>query len=221
MYLYPLYVRPLTGLGRHTDPRAADREWDEQRLRRYREGRDHLLSHGYEQVSMRMFRRSDAPPQGPDDYACQTDGMIGLGCGARSYTSRLHYSFDYAVSMREIRGIIDDYTATEDFSRALHGRWVDEDEARRRHLLQSLLQAEGLPVAEYRLRFGFGPVRRLPRRAGHPRRPWLARRRPGGPAAAVRRGAGPLGRHRPRVLLTGRARRHGRLRDEVRDTRWI
>jgi oxygen-independent coproporphyrinogen-3 oxidase len=157
IYLYPLYIRPLTGLGRHTDARTADLEWDEQRLRRYREGRDHLLAHGYEQVSMRMFRRADAPPQGPDDYACQTDGMIGLGCGARSYTSTLHYSFDYAVSMREIRGIIDDYTATEDFSHALHGRHVDEDEARRRHLLQSLLQAEGLPVADYRLRFGSDP----------------------------------------------------------------
>ncbi|MFJ8991113.1 STM4012 family radical SAM protein [Streptomyces sp. NPDC102279] len=157
IYLYPLYIRPLTGLGRHTGPHSADREWDEQRLRRYREGREHLLAHGYEQVSMRMFRRADAPPQGPDDYACQTDGMIGLGCGARSYTSTLHYSFDYAVSMREIRGIIDDYTATEDFSRVLHGRRVDEDEARRRHLLQSLLQAEGLSVADYRRRFGSDP----------------------------------------------------------------
>ncbi|WP_369036369.1 STM4012 family radical SAM protein [Streptomyces adonidis] len=162
IYLYPLYIRPLTGLGRRVDPAAADREWDEQRLRRYREGRDHLLSQGYEQVSMRMFRRSDAPPQGPDDYACQTDGMIGLGCGARSYTSRLHYSFDYAVSMGEIRGIIDDYTATTDFSRALHGRPVDEDEARRRHLLQSLLQAQGMPVAEYRLRFDTDPYADFP-----------------------------------------------------------
>ncbi|UUU28794.1 STM4012 family radical SAM protein [Streptomyces sp. CA-210063] len=162
IYLYPLYVRPLTGLGRNADPSIADREWDEARLRRYREGRDHLLAHGYEQVSMRMFRRADAPPQGPDDYACQTDGMIGLGCGARSYTSKLHYSFDYAVAMREIRGIIDDYTATEDFSRAVHGREVDEDEARRRHLLQSLLQAQGLPVAEYRRRFGSDPYADFP-----------------------------------------------------------
>ncbi|MEU6272012.1 STM4012 family radical SAM protein [Streptomyces populi] len=166
IYLYPLYIRPLTGLGRHADARTADLEWDEQRLRRYREGRDHLLAHGYEQVSMRMFRRADAPPQGPDDYACQTDGMIGLGCGARSYTSTLHYSFDYAVSMREIRGIIDDYTATEDFSRALHGRRVDEDEARRRHLLQSLLQAEGLPVVDYRLRFGSDPRDDFPSEIG-------------------------------------------------------
>ncbi|GAA2252341.1 coproporphyrinogen III oxidase [Streptomyces ruber] len=165
IYLYPLYVRPLTGLGRRragAAPEAADREWDEQRLRRYREGRDHLLAHGYEQVSMRMFRRADAPPQGPDDYACQTDGMIGLGCGARSYTSTLHYSFDYAVGMSEVRSLIDAYTVTEDFSRAVHGRAVDGDEARRRHLLQSLLQAEGLPVADYRRRFGSGPYDDFP-----------------------------------------------------------
>ncbi|MEV6249746.1 STM4012 family radical SAM protein [Streptomyces sp. NPDC051742] len=159
LYLYPLYVRPLTGLGRISpaERRRADREWDELRLRLYRYGRDHLLGQGYEQVSMRMFRRADAVPLGPDDHACQTDGMIGLGCGARSYTSALHYSFDYAVDMREIRSIIDTYTETEDFSRAEVGRAVDEDEARRRHLLQSLLQAAGMPLAGYEERFGSSP----------------------------------------------------------------
>ncbi|MFB7511832.1 MULTISPECIES: STM4012 family radical SAM protein [unclassified Streptomyces] len=159
LYLYPLYVRPLTGLGRIQDPAAADREWDEQRLRLYRYGRDHLLAQGYEQVSMRMFRRADAGPSGPDDYACQTDGMIGLGCGARSYTSALHYSFDYAVDMRKIRTIIDTYTETgsEEFARAHHGFATTGAEARRRHLLQSLLQAEGMPVAGYEERFGSSP----------------------------------------------------------------
>ncbi|MFJ3704625.1 MULTISPECIES: STM4012 family radical SAM protein [Streptomyces] len=163
LYLYPLYVRPLTGLGRlGTGADGPDAAWDEQRLRLYRAGRDHLLAHGYEQVSMRMFRRVDAPPAGPDDYACQTDGMIGLGCGARSYTSSLHYSFDYAVEMREIRGIIDGFTTTTDFSRAEVGRYVDGCEARRRHLLQSLLQAEGMRSAEYRERFGSDPYEDFP-----------------------------------------------------------
>ncbi|MFJ7996042.1 STM4012 family radical SAM protein [Streptomyces sp. NPDC096310] len=156
LYLYPLYVRPLTGLGKLGA--GSDARWDRQRLGLYRQGRDHLLAEGYEQVSMRMFRRRDAPPQGADDYACQTDGMIGLGCGARSYTSRLHYSFDYAVDMRAIRAIIDAYTRTEDFSRAEVGHRVDGDEARRRHLLQSLLQARGMAVAEYRARFGADPA---------------------------------------------------------------
>ncbi|MEU8709773.1 STM4012 family radical SAM protein [Streptomyces sp. NPDC048565] len=166
LYLYPLYVRPLTGLGRLADgaepPRGPDSAWDEQRLALYRAGRDHLLAQGYEQVSMRMFRRADAPQAGPEDYACQTDGMIGLGCGARSYTSSLHYSFDYAVETREVRGIIDGFTTTEDFSRAEVGRYVDEDEARRRHLLQSLLQAEGMRPAGYRERFGTDPYEDFP-----------------------------------------------------------
>ncbi|TGN72778.1 coproporphyrinogen III oxidase family protein [Streptomyces bauhiniae] len=154
LYLYPLYIRPLTGLGRRGD--AADPEWDEQRLRLYRAGRDHLLAHGYEQRSMRMFRRADAPAEGADDYACQTDGMIGLGCGARSYTAGLHYSFDYAVGMHEIRDIIDDYVTrpAADFAHAEYGRRMSGDEPRRRHLLQSLLQADGMAVADYRARFG-------------------------------------------------------------------
>ncbi|MEV5438739.1 STM4012 family radical SAM protein [Streptomyces sp. NPDC052682] len=158
LYLYPLYVRPLTGLDRHRSPAGPDPAWDAQRLRLYRAGRDHLLAHGYVQQSMRMFRRADAPPQGADDYACQTDGMIGLGCGARSYTTGLHYSFDYAVGMHEIRGIIDAYVTATDFAHAEVGYRVDAGEARRRHLLQSLLQAKGLVSQEYHARFGSAPA---------------------------------------------------------------
>jgi oxygen-independent coproporphyrinogen-3 oxidase len=108
---------------------------------------------------MRMFRRrTDAPAtSGGEDYACQTDGMIGLGCGARSYTSDLHYSFDYAVSPHEVRAIVDQYVATGDFEHAEVGFRLDADEQRRRHLVQSLLQAEGLDVAGYRGRFGTLP----------------------------------------------------------------
>ncbi|MFE4664734.1 STM4012 family radical SAM protein [Streptomyces sp. NPDC056716] len=159
LYLYPLYVRPLTGLGRHHDGTSGEAAWDAQRLRLYRHGRDHLLAAGYEQVSMRMFRRADAPMTGGEDYACQTDGMVGLGCGARSYTSTLHYSFDYAVDMHRIRGIIDAYTTrtTTDFTYADYGWEMTALEAKRRHLLQSLLQAEGMDIAAYRTQFAGTP----------------------------------------------------------------
>ncbi|WP_151772262.1 STM4012 family radical SAM protein [Streptomyces abyssomicinicus] len=162
IYLYPLYVRPLTGLGRLGAD--ADAAWDRHRLALYRQGRDHLRDRGYEQRSMRMFRRADAPATGEEDHACQTDGMIGLGCGARSYTRGLHYSFDYAVDMRQIRAIVDDYTArpAEDFRYAEYGRVIDGDEARRRHLLQSLLQADGMERAGYTARFGSGPEADFP-----------------------------------------------------------
>lgn len=151
LYLYPLYVRPLTGLAR----RAGD--WDDQRMRLYLLGRDHLLARGYEQVSMRMFRLP-AGTSGDTGYSCQEDGMVGLGCGARSYTAGLHYSFEYAVHAAEVRAIIDDYVRTEDFSRAPVGFPLNDAERRRRHLLQSLLQTEGVDRHAYRSRFGADPL---------------------------------------------------------------
>lgn len=58
--------------------------------------------------------------------------MIGLGCGARSYTRSLHYSFDYAVDARVVRAIIDDYVSgsVDDFRRAVVGHAMTEYEGR-------------------------------------------------------------------------------------------
>lgn len=153
VYLYPLYVRPLTGLGRRA------RDWDDHRLALYHQGRDHLLERGYRQVSMRMFERADAPDTAGPAYCCQSDGMVGLGCGARSYTRGLHYSFDYAVGVSPVRAILADYTARgpSGFGRAEVGFALDEGERRRRHLLQSLLQADGVDADLYRDRFGSDP----------------------------------------------------------------
>ncbi|RAY10900.1 coproporphyrinogen III oxidase family protein [Actinomadura craniellae] len=166
LYLYPLYVRPLTGLDRRA------RDWDDQRLELYRTGRDHLLSRGYEQVSMRMFRRPGTA--GDTEYCCQTDGMVGLGCGARSYTADLHYSFEYAVGASQVRGIIDDYVRETDFGTARVGFALDGDERRRRHLLQSLLQASGVDEGLYRARFGTDPRDDFPvELGGWAERGWL------------------------------------------------
>jgi oxygen-independent coproporphyrinogen-3 oxidase len=171
LYLYPLYVRPLTGLSSRPEQAAA--EWDEHRLRLYRLGRDHLLSAGYRQHSMRMFRRIDAPDTHADDYSCQSDGMVGLGCGARSYTSRLHYSFDYAVGPSAVRGIIDDFTASTDFTRAGVGRSLDVGELRRRHLIQSLLQVGGFEKVAYRKRFATDATDDFRELAGFADQGWL------------------------------------------------
>ncbi|GAA0741829.1 STM4012 family radical SAM protein [Dactylosporangium roseum] len=162
LYLYPLYVRPLTGLGRRGVARRADDgpdpAWDAHRLTLYRHAVALLTDAGYEQLSMRAFRRRDAPPVDGPGYCCQDDGMVGLGCGARSYTSGLHYSFDYAVSVRQVRGILDDYLGrpAEDFDGAEAGFVLDAAEQRRRWLLQSLLRAEGIMPGAYRHRFGTG-----------------------------------------------------------------
>ncbi|MFO7567905.1 MAG: STM4012 family radical SAM protein [Enhygromyxa sp.] len=152
LYLYPLYQRPLTGLGRHA------RSWDDQRLACLRAGRDRLREAGYRQVSMRMFQKPESGAEGPV-YCCQADGMIGLGVGARSYTRTLHYSDDYAVGSAGIREIVGDWIERPraQLGEARYGIELGEDEQRRRWLIQSLLQIDGLVLADYRARFGSDP----------------------------------------------------------------
>lgn len=158
LYLYPLYVRPLTGLG--LSPKA----WDDVRLGSYRAGRDFLTSEGCEQVSMRMFRRAGTgTPTGPVT-CCQTDGMVGLGCGARSYTRRLHSADAFAVSAAPVRHIIDTYVKRPASERAFatHGIRLSADEERRRFVIQSLLQTEGLALDAYSERFASDAIEDLP-----------------------------------------------------------
>jgi oxygen-independent coproporphyrinogen-3 oxidase len=157
LYLYPLYVRPLTGLGR------GRQGGDDIRSTCYRAGRELLLAEGYEQVSMRMFRRPGAANDGPI-YCCQEDGMVGLGCGARSYTRCLHYALDYAVSPKGIKAILADYLARGDteFAAADLGFALDDAEQRRRYLLQSILNVEGLDASRYAARFGSDPANDFP-----------------------------------------------------------
>lgn len=150
LYLYPLYIRPLTGLGR------SKREWGDERRDYYRQARELLLAAGYEQVSMRMFRLKSAPSLDAPVYCCQADGMVGLGCGARSYTSALHYSSEYAVGMTGVQEIVAKYVGRSDEScRSIdYGYRLNLADQQRRFLIQSLLQAEGLSFSDYRQDFG-------------------------------------------------------------------
>lgn len=194
VFLYPLYVRPLTGLGRRGGagaepvlldggPGARDESWDRQRLDLYRQGRDTLRAAGYRQLSLRHFRRTDLPSDdttrdGGDrpDYCCQDDGMVGLGCGARSYTTDLHYSFDYAVGIGQVRAIIDDYLRRpeSDFDVAEVGFRLDRVEQRRRWLVKSLLRSEGFAPASYHDRFGTAVADDFPQLDRLAQRGWLA-----------------------------------------------
>ncbi len=143
LYLYPLYVRPLTGLAKGA------RDWDDHRLELYRAGRDYLRAQGYRQASMRMFRREDAASASAPAYECQRDGMVGLGCGARSYTSSLHYSEEWAVGARSVREILHAYNARDEreFALARYGVELDAHEQHRRGAILSLLSDEGLADA--------------------------------------------------------------------------
>lgn len=163
IYLYPLYVRPLTGLGRRAQNQQLQIEGDA-RLELYRIAREVLLSAGYRQVSMRMFQLESAASIEAPVYCCQQDGMIGVGCGARSYTHALHYSTEYAVGAQGVREILRDYVARPDtaFDVANYGFALNEHEQRRRYLIQSILQIEGLYFADYEHRFKTAPMNDVP-----------------------------------------------------------
>lgn len=171
IYLYPLYVRNLTGLGKvsplHQLADDEQSQWDQQRLTAYREAQSLLLGSDYQQESLRMFRRRDAPMVEGPIYRCQSDAMVGLGCGARSYTENLHYSHEYAVTSSAVRGILDNYLSrdAQSFSHVDFGFHLDADERRRRHLIISLLQCEGLLISDYRDRFDSDPITDFPQLA--------------------------------------------------------
>jgi oxygen-independent coproporphyrinogen-3 oxidase len=154
LYIYPLYVRPLTGLGAKQPPQ------NDTRLDRYREARDWLLASGYEQVSMRMFRRPGQTDESSPVYCCQSDGMIGLGVGARSYSRKLHYASRFAVRQKSILGVIQEFVSQSpvEMANVTHGFDLDDDEQRRRYVLLTLLQASGLDGHEYQQRFGDDPL---------------------------------------------------------------
>lgn len=170
LYLYPLYVRPRTGLariglrGRDTAVHTLRPEPLDDRAALYAAARERLLAAGYEQVSMRMFRAPHAPASGGPAYCCQDDGMVGIGCGARSYTRSLHYSSAYAVERGGVSAIVSDWLARDEasFAFAHHGFRLDAVEQRRRFVIQSLLVQPGLSLEAYHARFGSDAFDDLP-----------------------------------------------------------
>lgn len=186
IFLYPLYVRPMTGLDKmSTSPRALTTVHSNDsscrppsldfRLECYREARLFLLARGYTQISMRVFRAPHAPAPRGSGYRCQDDGMIGLGCGARSYTRGLHYAHQFAVGHQAVRAVIDDYleTSAESFSWARHGFALDIDEQKRRYLIQSLLQCEGIDTGAYHERFHCGLCEDFPHLVAWEKAGWI------------------------------------------------
>jgi oxygen-independent coproporphyrinogen-3 oxidase len=155
LFIYPLYVRPLTGITKSGHMQT------DNRFELYLAAKDMLKAAGYEQVSMRMFRRRK-PDTGirPVLYSCQEDGMIGLGAGARSYTKAVHYSSEYAVARHNISAIIDQYSrkSAADFSYADYGIILPEEEQQRRFIIKSLLHSSGLDTSRYQQLYGRHPL---------------------------------------------------------------
>jgi oxygen-independent coproporphyrinogen-3 oxidase len=143
LFLYPLYVRPLTGLGnrKRTLLDRLEAPTTRRMAGMYDIALERLDRAGFRQLTMRQFRRDNLAAELDNEYSCQHDGMVGLGAGARSYTARLHYSTPWRMVARNIRDVIKQYQqrmlAGE--TTATHGFELGEDERRRRFVILSLL----------------------------------------------------------------------------------
>ncbi|OBZ09003.1 coproporphyrinogen III oxidase [Bacillus sp. FJAT-27264] len=150
IFLYPLYTREHTIV----KPGDLDRQEDI-RLQCYNAARALLERHGYRQYSMRRFAKETAGSHKPlIDYSCQEEGMVGLGCGARSYTRSVHYASRYGVSRKATESIIADYVAAERYDTADYGIVLEPEEQKRRFILKAILHSEGLKLPQYTERFG-------------------------------------------------------------------
>lgn len=159
--LYPLYVRPLTGLGKQA---AAGGAQEDQRLDLYRHGRDLLMAHGFAPANMRLFRREGPKGELAAGHKVPSEGTIGLGCGARSITRGLHYSSEYAVGRAGVQQILASYLARapESFGYAHYGLHLSEAEQRRRSILLQLMETDGVSRENDRARYGADPLETLP-----------------------------------------------------------
>ena len=150
IFIYPLYTRE------HTIVKPEDiQRQDDIRLDCYKAAKLLLEARGYRQYSMRRFAKETA---GTDkailDYSCQEEGMVGLGCGARSYTRNVHYASRYGVSRKATESIIADYVAADRYETADYGIVLSHEEQKRRFILKAILHSEGLRLEDYNQRFG-------------------------------------------------------------------
>lgn len=151
IFIYPLYVRALTGINK------LEQNVDDLREDLYFLAKKFLTEAGYEQISMRLFRLKTAQSsKGATNYSCQEDGMIGLGAGARSYTKHLHYSSEYAVARGNIKHIINEYIAksNNDFEFVDYGIELPAEEQKRRFVIKSILHASALDTQRYESLYG-------------------------------------------------------------------
>lgn len=157
IFLYPLYVKPGTGLWQSGNGRPA--LYPEDALLQYREAGAYLRSEGYRQDSMRRFVRSARPREYSE---CGFGTSLALGCGGRSYVGPLHFCTPYAVTGAECRKRLMQYENTADFTKITHGYVLDEEEQRRRYAIRHLLIRPGLSLFAYRDRFGTDAPADLP-----------------------------------------------------------
>ena len=152
IFLYPLYIRDLTGLGKK------NQRYKDNKLKLYQFGRDYLLNNGYNQISMRCFRKPSVTIN-KSTYNPTIHNTIGLGAGARSYTSSLNYSTQFAVNRNKVLSIVNEYTkqSNKNLHEIQYGIKLNKIEQKIRFILKSLIDGSSLNPTDYHNRFSSNP----------------------------------------------------------------
>ncbi|MGD1841415.1 MAG: STM4012 family radical SAM protein [Thermonemataceae bacterium] len=151
IFLYPLYIRPLTGLNKRTTTT------DDHRWLLYQLGKSLLEKNGYRQITKRLFRKEEKSFTKVPPYYSVEDGMVGIGVGARSYTKEVHYSTEYAVGSKGIKTLIESYNQQTDqaYQQVVYGVQLTKQEQKRRYVIKALLEDENrLLTKRYHRYFG-------------------------------------------------------------------
>lgn len=152
IFLYPLYIKPGTGLFRQ------GQQVSEEAYSSYCLLREHLLAHGYGQTSMRRFIRGGLV----EDETWQGCGFheytLSIGCGGRSYIDELHFCAPYSVQRDGCAQVLQTYLQTVDHQAITYGYLLSDDERKRRFILKNLFFFRGLPLSQYKALFSCSPL---------------------------------------------------------------
>lgn len=156
IFLYPLYIKPGTGLYRQGQ-RVSDEAYP-----LYRILREELLQRGYKQTSMRRFIRGEQAEDDDWEGCGFSEHTLSIGCGGRSYIDELHFCAPYSVRPEGCARILQTYLQKTDHQAISYGYLLSADERKRRFILKNLFFFRGLPVNQYEIFFGCSPLNDFP-----------------------------------------------------------
>ena len=153
IFLYPLYIKQGTPLY------LKKTEISSQRYDLYLFASRYLLDQGYQQISMRYFKKilkhnnqnycKENKENKDREKSCGFEHTLSLGCGGRSYLKNLHFCTPYHIEpfacLQEIHSFIEQsYYTPISFGYLLNG-----DEMLRRYIIKNLLHRNGIIMEDY------------------------------------------------------------------------
>ena len=157
LFVYPLYVKPGTGLYQRME-RAANT------FELYHCVRETLVQRGYQPYSMRRFvkiKQSENQKE-TKPALCGFGNTLSVGCGGRTYLGNLHFCTPYAVKQSHCMAVLKEYMEKTNFLQVDFGYILNEDEQKRRYTIKHILFGTGIDKSDYQSHFGTWPEQDFP-----------------------------------------------------------